>query len=198
MNPLTSLGGRDRRALVAAGLVIPALLALGRGVPALRAWERERVASSVELAGELASAQASLAQTRVLGDSLRVRRQRFLNLAASIVSGEAPAAASATLAALLNGSAVGAGLRLESVQIAGDSLAGRVFTRVSARGEATGDSRALTQFLLALERGPMLLAVRELTVTQPEPAGASTQPEALRIEFTVSGLSLNPRARRAK
>jgi hypothetical protein len=38
----------------------------------------------------------------------------------------------------------------------------------------------------------MLLAVRELVVTQPEPTAASTKAEALHFEVLVEGLTMKP------
>jgi hypothetical protein len=55
-----------------------------------------------------------------------------------------------------------------------------------------GDIEALTDLLSRVESGAMLLAVRELVVTQPEPTAASTKAEALHFEVLVEGLTMKP------
>jgi hypothetical protein len=61
-----------------------------------------------------------------------------------------------------------------------------VFAPVSVRIDATADVRGLTNLLTRLERGPTLLVVRALSITQPEP---NAEMEALAVELTVEGLS---------
>ncbi|GJG89826.1 hypothetical protein tb265_50070 [Gemmatimonadetes bacterium T265] len=60
--------------------------------------------------------------------------------------------------------------------------------RVTARTDVTGDVRGLASFLAALERSDGRLAVRELTVTQPEPGAAPTRAETLHAALVVEAL----------
>ncbi|HKW09106.1 MAG TPA: hypothetical protein VJO33_01935, partial [Gemmatimonadaceae bacterium] len=50
----------------------------------------------------------------------------------------------------------------------------------------------LAKLLNSLEGGPTLLAIRDLTVSQSEPAALPERAEALRIEFTIEGLMFTP------
>jgi len=44
--------------------------------------------------------------------------------------------------------------------------------------------------LASLERGPARLRVRDLTVTQPDPASPGDRVEVLKTDFTVEGLAM--------
>ena len=99
----------------------------------------------------------------------------------------------------MSDAATDAGVKLGSVQPRVDSEprtlgAARAplhqaFARISVHGDAVGDVVALTQFLAELEHGPVLLAVRALSITQPEPAAPSSRMETLHAEFAVVGLA---------
>ena len=52
--------------------------------------------------------------------------------------------------------------------------------------------------LTALEGGATLLAIRDLSITQPEPAAPSDHAEALRLEMTIEGLMLRPTGAHAR
>jgi hypothetical protein len=117
----------------------------------------------------------------------------MLALAPALLSGDSPASAAATLAALVSGTAAQANVRLGAVQVRPDSVARGAFTRVAVRASATGDINGVTQMILGLEKGPMLLAVRELSITQAEPGAPADRAEALRLELLVEGLMLNPK-----
>jgi hypothetical protein len=185
----------ERRVLLLGAVSISTLVLLSRGGPAWLAWQREARASAAEAAGELAGAQLLVRLRGVLGDTLNARSARYLALAPAVLSGRSPAAAGATLAGLVSGAAAAAGVRLGAVQVLSDSAGPSTFTRVSVRADATGDVRGLTRLLEALERGPTLLAVREISVTQPEPAATPNRAESLRVEIVVAGLALNPPSR---
>jgi hypothetical protein len=143
---------------------------------------------------EADNAERSVASREALRDSMRVRAARFLALAPALLDGSSTAAASATLASLISGAAATADAKLGAVHARVDTSrrAGSTFARVSARADLTADVRGLSRFLLALERGPTLLAIRELSVTQPEPGAGADRPEMLRVELVVDGLALAP------
>jgi hypothetical protein len=186
---------RDRRTLlIGAGLIV-ALLALFRGVPAWRGrYERERTAAT-RLSLRAAEAEAAVRGSASRGDSLDARRRRFVALAPAILDGRTPAAAGGTLAALVSGAAAKAGMQLNSVQVRPDSAGPGTFTRVAVRVDATGDVRGVARMLSLLERGPEMLAVREISVTGAQPGAPDAQPEALHLELSVEGLALSRPAR---
>ncbi|MDB4949561.1 MAG: hypothetical protein JWM27_2210, partial [Gemmatimonadetes bacterium] len=124
-------------------------------------------------------------------DSLDARRGRLVDLAPAILDGRTPAAAAATLAAIVSGAAAQAGMQLNAVQVRSDSAGPGVFTRVAVQADATGDVRQVAHMLQLLERGPELLAVRGLSVTGAQPDSPDAQPEALHLELTVEGLALS-------
>jgi hypothetical protein len=180
---------RDRRALVAGVVVILLLLAFARGLPALRRWQADVRDSSAALTQEAARARMTVARERTTRDSLAARQQRFIALAPLLLRGETPAMGSATLASLISTAATAASVRLGPVQVkAVDTAARGVFSRVSVRAEITGDVRGVSAFLSTLERGPTLVAVRELTIAQLEPAAAADRAEALRVTVAVEAL----------
>lgn len=196
------LSARDRRTLLAGASVVGGLIALARGLPAWRAWDADARASAAELTAERVRAERSVAGERSTVRAFRERAARYVALAPAVVPGPTPAAQAAALGAIVSGAAQGAGLKLGAVQVAVDSAASgdarrraaapSAFARLRVRADATGDVKGITDFLLALERGPALLRVRGLAVTQPEPAAPPERAEALRVEVVVEGLGLAP------
>lgn len=189
---IPSLATRDQRVLVLGASAIAVMIAGVRGVPALQRWSAASVASAREVVSEADNAERSVRGGEALGDSMRARGARFLALAPALLDGSSTAAASATLASLISGAAATADAKLGAVHVRLDTAGGgrSTFARVSARADLTADVRGLSRFLLALERGPTLLAIRELSVTQPEPGASSDRPEQLRIELVIDGLAL--------
>jgi hypothetical protein len=145
------------------------------------------------------SPDATIAAIRILHDSLSKRTARAQALTSMVVGGGDPANAAASLATVISDAAIDAGVKLGAVQPRVDSEPRTLGTRhermpqayavISAQGDAIGDVVSLTQFLAELEHGPMLLAVRDLSITQAEPAATSDRMETLRAEFTIVGLA---------
>ena len=181
---------RDRRVLTL-GVVVIALLVIGaRGVPSLLRARHDALASAREDGIEAERARSSVAVAQAVSDSLRARNRRYLALAALLLDGETPAGAASTLAALVSGAAASSGVRLGSVQLQVDTPAQGSFTKVGMRADATGDIDGVMEMLAALERGPELLVVRELLITQPEPGAGDDRAEALRVEIVIEGLTM--------
>jgi hypothetical protein len=187
---------RERRVLAWGAAVMVAIVLLGRVLPAWRAWERETLAGAAEIEGEAARATATVQRAGQLPGTLKAHEGRLLALAPLLLDGETPAVGSATLASIVSGAAAASSVRIGSVQLQHDS-GGKTFTHVSVRAEATGDVQGITTFLQMLERGPSLLAVHELTITQALPAAAADRMEALKVDLLVEGLMLTPRAKKA-
>ena len=193
---------RDRRtALVGAGIVA-GLVALAKGMPVWRAWDAEVRASAAELVAESARAERSVRALPVVRDSLIARNARYLALAELIVPGDGPTSAAGELATFVSGAATASDLTVGALQVRVDTTAleveGRTvgsplapaFARVSVQGDLTGDVLGLTYFLSEIEDGPFLLSIRELAVSQPEPAAPADRPEMLRVQFVVEGIAL--------
>jgi hypothetical protein len=196
---LPELSPRDRRTLVIGTSAIAAIILVAKGVPAWIAWKADAVAGATELVGDARQADREISMAKPSRDSLRVRLARARAADSLLVPGATPAAAAAALASLLADAAEDAGVKrgmiephVDSASRALGSRAPRVheaYTAISARGEITGDVVGLAQFLADLERGPRLIAVRTLSVTQAEPAARSEQMETLHVQFTVAALT---------
>lgn len=191
-----SISARDRRALALGAFGIVTAIGAARAVPALRQWAETSQESARELLLETARADVTVRAASALQDSMSVRSERFVALAPALLDGTSAATAAATLASLISGAAATSDAKLGSVHVQADTTthessgtATRTFARVSVRASVTADVRGLSKLLLALERGPILLAVEELTVTQPEFAADASRPEMLQVELVVSGLA---------
>jgi hypothetical protein len=181
---------RDRRALVIGACVI-LIVVVGRNtVPALLTWQRDARAAASRNEEKLGRAMLSLKRAAQVKDSLKSRSARVVALAPALLGGDSPATASATLAGIVSGAAARSNVRIGALQLSADTATRGVFTRVSVHGDATGDIAGITAMLSALEGGPTLLAIRELSITQPEPGAPSDHAEALRVELAVVGLML--------
>ena len=184
---------RDRRVLTVGAISCAALAMGARGIPALMRWTRDSRAAAAQLVGEEARARTSIARAAETRDTLAARNARYLALAPRLLDGETAAGAGGTLASIVSGAATASNVRLGSVQIRADSTRRGAFTSVAVRADLTGDIRGISEMLATLEKGPALLAVRELSITQPEPAAGDDRAEVLRAEVVVEGLMLTPR-----
>lgn len=185
-----TLSDRDRRTLGVGAIVIVLLVLLARGIPAWRRWDAEVRASAAEMAAEAARAEQTVRLLPASLDSLEARRARFVAVGGGALEGETAAASGAALAALVSGAAARAGVQVGSVQVRPDTASAGTFMRIGVRADGTGDLPAITRLLALLEGAPELLAVREISITQPVPGGPAEQPEALRMEIAVQGLAL--------
>lgn len=198
---LERVSPRERRTLLRGAGAIVALVALSRGFPAWRRWDAETRAGAAQLMAEAAGVEDIMRDEHTVRDSLLARNTRFLALAPRLLPGTTPATAAANLSALVSGAATVANVRVESVESQADSGGGETFNRVTARASLVGDVRGLMTTLAAIERGPTLLAVRELSIAQTEQAAPEGRPEVLRAQFVIEGLALADhagRSRRAK
>lgn len=187
---LARLTPRDRRALWIGVIVLVGTLAYTRGVPALSAWTRERRASAAELRRELADFRRGMAEQKDRKALLTARANALEELDRGLLPGEQPASAAASLARLVGTAADSSNVHIRSTQLRIDSArSDAVYSTVGMRIDATSDIRGLTSFLARLERGPTLLVLRSLSITQPEPAA---EMEALRIDVEVAGLMRAP------
>lgn len=189
---------RNRRVLAFGVVSILLILGLGRGLPAWRDWRAETRASAMELTGEVVRARRSVSRRGLVRDSLNARRDRFIALAPLLLRGKTSAMGGASLASLIATAATSANVRLGPVQVQPDTAARTVFSRVRVRADVTGDVRGVGTFISSIERGQTLLAIREISISQLEPAAAQERAEALRVNLTVEGLMLTPHHAKAR
>jgi hypothetical protein len=183
------MSARDRRTLVIGGVTIGLLFGLARGLPALMAWQRDRVDEAATLTNQ---ARASRADESILPsqrDTLRARKARLAALDSAMLSGVSSSAAAAQLAATLGDIADEAPLKVSAMQLRADSAQVGTIAPVAVRVTGVTDVTGLAEFLKAVETGAMPLLVRELAVTQPDPMAPDTKIETLRVDILVEGLA---------
>lgn len=183
------LSARDRRTLMAGVGFIGGLFVFGRGIPALRAWQNAREAEAVAASAELVAGRIARRSVGELGDSLRARQARLAAMDANLFIAPSPAAAAAAVASTAEQVADDAHVKVSALQLHADSVAVGTMTQVSVRMTATCDVYGLLALMRGLEGGDALLAVRELSVSQPEPMAPDSKPEGLRLDITVSALA---------
>jgi hypothetical protein len=192
MRSLIALGARERRALTIGAVTMLGIVLLGKGIPALHEWESGERAGAEQAVSEL----AALRRTLETGDRVRNRLARtsaeLVRLDSSVLHSTSPAEAASTLAMLVNEFADSASIHLGAVTVRSDSSFTRGFATATVRATATGDVEGLMTFLQFIEDGDITLGVRELTVTQPDPAAPSSKPETLRFEVVIRALVRNP------
>lgn len=191
MIPSVPLARRDVRALVAGGTVVLVAL-IANVVPTWYAWTASSRAAADLAVSDLAAARRAVAILPLVRDSLTVRRTRFADLADGLLLANNPGTAAADLGALVANAARAAGLAVGSITVRSDTSTAHFFARPTVHGDARGDVSGLVQFLLLLEVGPPLLAVKQLTVTQPDPGGTTDRAEDLRVEFVIEALAPAP------
>jgi hypothetical protein len=187
-----AIAARDRRTLTIGASVIAALFVISRGVPAWRTWVHDAKAGAGEQIAAATQADALVAGARAARDTLAVRNGRYVALAPALVPGVTPAEASASLASMVSQMASAAGVKLGAVQLRPVADTGRqhVFMRVAVHADVVGDIRGITTLLASIERGPVRLRVRDLTLTQPDPAAPTDRVEALHGELSIEGLAM--------
>ena len=179
---------KDRLAVGVGGALISTLLMLGRGVPAWTAWDASARLSAAGSRRELTITQAAI-HAHHSGLSMRATLARQLDsLSGAYLSAPSAAIAGAALATLISDLAAENGIRVTSVSVRPDSAARTAFTRIAARMSATGDTEGLSNYLAAIESSEQLLAVRELSISQTDPAAPDSRAEVLRFEVLVEGL----------
>jgi hypothetical protein len=183
------LSARDRRTLIAGATTIGVLFALGRGVPLTVQWQSTQIAEASTVARDIAEARARERTMPALRDSLNAHVARMKALDSAILSGPTPSAAAARLASEVEALAEESSVKIGAIQLQADSAAVGALVQVGVRVTAVADVFGLLAFMRAIESGERMLAVRELVVTQPEPAASTTRVESLRIEITVVALA---------
>lgn len=180
---------RDRRTLFGGVAAIIALGSIAKGVPALRAWNTDRLTSSMEANKLLAESSTDPRELQAARDTLAARAARLAATDSAIPRTVSASTAVAQLASTLEDLADSCSVRVVSIQLRPDSVSSAGFTEVSARVNGTADVTGLAALLRAIAESNSPLAVRELTVTAQEPTAPSSKAEALRFDVLVAGLS---------
>jgi len=184
------VGVRDQRALGLGAAAVLGLIAVFRGLPAWRAWRAEARAAAVESITHEARTGVLLAGLAESLDTLEARTAGVRVVGPALLTGETAAAAASNLAALLADVARQSLVRLDAVDVRADTSKAHALPRVAVEVQATADIVGLSSLVHALERGPVLLAVRRLSVRPQSVDSPTDQVETLSIRLTVEGLAL--------
>jgi hypothetical protein len=186
--PTLNLSLRDRRALVMATVVIGGGWSIRFGLPLLREWETaQRTMANAVLHDRIAANDGARSMAPLV-DSLRSRRLRLIGLDSGIVSAATIAEGGAALSSIVADIADAANVRVTSLQIRGDTVVHDGFARVAVRLIGASDVAGLAVLLHDVEGGETVIAVRELSVAQSDPAAPSARAESLRIELLAETL----------
>jgi hypothetical protein len=183
------MSARDRRVLVIGGVTIGLLVGLARGLPALLAWQHDRVADALTLTTQARAARAEVKWLPSRRDTLRARKARLAEFDSVMLSGVSSSAAAAQLASTLGDIADEAPLKVSAMQLRADSAQAGTIAPVAVRVTGTTDVAGLAGFLRAVETGTTPLLVREIAVTQPDPLAPDNKIENLRVDILVEGLA---------
>ena len=176
MTPALAVGRRDRRTLIVGIAACAMIVAVGRGAPLLRQWEAARLTAAADAERQLAAASAAADMATSIEDDASRTREQAAAADSALLHGATPAAAAAALALLLSDRADSTGLGITSESVRADTGFIRGFARARVRLSATADVRGLTRFLASVEGSPHLLAVRDMTVSQPDPSADDDHP----------------------
>lgn len=127
-------------------------------------------------------------------DSARKVARLYDTLAVALIEGQSPTAASAILAELVSAAADESGATMTTLQIRPDTIFRDRFAQIGVRMSGVGDVVTLVNLLEALEGHETLLSVRELSVSQSDPAAPEAKPETLRFHVLVEALAVTQRS----
>jgi hypothetical protein len=185
---------RDRRALLVGGIAIAGAVFGLRVLP----WSVRRVTAAHAVLREratlLARTRDEMASLPKLRDSANVLSQALLALAPQVLSGSTPAEAGADLSGRMNLAASRAPAKVERIDPLPDSSGEGRLGRVRVHAALETDVRGLIALIRAIDGGDEVLKLDELHVESPEPGTVQRGPEILKVEVTVSGWYIRPRA----
>ena len=191
---MSALSPKDRRALAIGVSSIAVVIGIAQGIPRWREWESDRRATAGAVLARASEFDRALRVLPSIADSGRRSAAQYDSLAASLIEGETPTAASARLAELVSTAADEAAATITSLQIRPDTVFRDRFARVGVRISAVGDVVTLVELLESLENHETLLSVRELSISQSEPAASESRAEALRFQLLIEALAVRPRS----
>lgn len=168
---------RDRRAIVAGAIACLAILALGRGLPALRSVERS------------ARLRVEQARTRLeVLESARGVTHEGVGTRSFVILRPTAAEAAAELGRHTTALARYSGLTVESVTplqaSRREDRAARYVTAVSLA--ASGDTQAVLEFLRELELGAPVVGIASLRLVRQ---GSTITSNGMRVEVTIRAVA---------
>jgi len=184
-----SVSARDRRTLVTGACVVALIIGVGRGGPAWLTWTRARVNAAAEAGEQLASAKRSAFGLAAFTDSANVRSRRLDSVRALLVRARTPESAAASFASLVGATAEAQGADVIAVTLSADTVVRWGMARVAVRLSAESDLAGLMALLAVLETRPMPIVIRDLSVSQPDPAAPRSKADALRFDMVVQTLA---------
>jgi hypothetical protein len=168
-----------------------------RGMPALRSWETKQATAASSAMDDLGRLRGGLRALPEIRDTLRARRRRLVALDSTLLNGMSPSSIAAALASVLESLAEDNAIKITALQLSADSVVIDGLARVAVRVSGVSDVTGVVGFLRGVEGGTIPLVVRDLSVSQPEPAAPESKPEALRVDVLVAGIgSLKSDSRR--
>ena len=188
--PQLGLSQRDRRTLALGSVCVASLFTVARGIPALHDWETDHLTAAQTAALQAATVREGLRSLPALRDSVRARTRRLMAIDSLLPSGESPSSIAAAVASTLESIADDNAFKIAAMQLHADTVPVAGLTRVQVRVTGTTDVAGLAGFLHDVERGDTLLTIRELNVSQPEPAASSVKPEMLHVDLLVAGIGV--------
>ncbi|HKS04926.1 MAG TPA: GspMb/PilO family protein [Gemmatimonadaceae bacterium] len=193
MTPLVT-STRDRLTLQFGLLAVCSIVAVGKGFPALRRFEANRIAAANESTRELATLRAAASGAAGIRDSLSARQRRLSVLHDAVYVATSPQLAAAALAAELTSFATDCDARVDATVLRADSAFRGGIAAVAVRLSMAADVYGLAGLLEMIESGDRILSVRELIVSNRDPGGAESRPESLAIELLVEARAVEARA----
>jgi Type II secretion system (T2SS), protein M subtype b len=181
---------RERRTLLIGAFVI-AVVAIARAIPSAINWRTSEMRAAEEIVTRLRSASVLIGAEREIRDSLRRRLERLAENDSAFMHVSSSSLAEASFATWIAEFAEATDVGLEVVHVKADTGSRTSFGHVVARVTATADLESLASFLAAVESGPLLVTVSEMTIVQPEPGIPSARTERLRAEIAVQTLMQN-------
>lgn len=183
-----SFSSRDRRTLSLGTAVILGMLTVGKGIPAVRDWESERLTSAARAQRQVRLLEGGARVVRQLQDSVRAREQRLASLRRLLIDAPRQSDGGPMLSSLISAVADDTDVEVLTMNVHADSAANPL-RRVDVRMNGQGDIAGVMRFLRAVEDTTALLSVRELTVSQSDPGAPDNRSEVLRFEVVIQSLT---------
>lgn len=169
------------------------LVAVTKAAPAARRWEDGELVAARQASAAARNARWEVANAIKIREAENVAVSALASLDSSLLHAETQPDAAAKLGAFISEAADSADLNLGTLELRDDLRSTPGLWRVGVRANLRGDLESLATFLAILEKGAKLIAVRELSVVQPDPALPDEKPETLQIEIAVEALAIPTR-----
>lgn len=186
--PPASHLSKDVRTLLIGVACVGTMLLVGKVIPRMMATRRATESQLRLMRTELAQDRQIISHRKSTLKSLDETTTKFLGYSSAFLKGSSASQAAAALASVVADAADANGVHLSSVQPEADSANRTLLVPVVVHASGTGDVRGISGMLRDLEGGEPLTEVRQLTITQSDPAASADRMEALHVELTVRGL----------